>query len=91
MNAQQLRNSILQEAIEGRLVPQDPNERKESSKRKTSKKNPSPRMKNRLRFQIVGSGVNLAGLVIGGLVQHLPKAIQNITIMEPYLGLEREN
>ena len=26
MNAQQLRNSILQEAIEGRLVPQDPNE-----------------------------------------------------------------
>jgi hypothetical protein len=24
MNAQQLRNSILQEAIEGRLVPQDP-------------------------------------------------------------------
>lgn len=26
MNAQQLRNSILQEAIEGRLVPQDPND-----------------------------------------------------------------
>lgn len=26
MNAQQLKNSILQEAIEGRLVPQDPNE-----------------------------------------------------------------
>ena len=26
MNAQQLKNSILQEAIEGRLVPQDPND-----------------------------------------------------------------
>ncbi len=26
MNAQQLRNSIIQEAIEGRLVPQDPND-----------------------------------------------------------------
>ena len=26
MNAQQLRNSILQEAIEGRLVPQNPND-----------------------------------------------------------------
>lgn len=26
MNAQHLRNSILQEAIEGRLVPQDPND-----------------------------------------------------------------
>ena len=26
MNAQQLRNTILQEAIEGRLVPQDPND-----------------------------------------------------------------
>ena len=26
MNAQQLKNAILQEAIEGRLVPQDPNE-----------------------------------------------------------------
>ncbi len=26
MNAQQLKNVILQEAIEGRLVPQDPND-----------------------------------------------------------------
>ena len=26
MTGQQLKNSILQEAIEGRLVPQDPNE-----------------------------------------------------------------
>lgn len=26
MNAQQLKNAILQEAIEGRLVPQDPND-----------------------------------------------------------------
>ena len=26
MNAQQLKNSILQEAIKGRLVPQDPND-----------------------------------------------------------------
>ena len=26
MNAQQLKNSILQEAIEGRLVPRDPND-----------------------------------------------------------------
>ena len=26
MNAQQLKNSFLQEAIEGRLVPQDPND-----------------------------------------------------------------
>ena len=26
MNAQQLKNSILQEAIEGRLVPQNPND-----------------------------------------------------------------
>ena len=26
MNAQQLKNSILQEAIEGRLVPQDPSD-----------------------------------------------------------------
>ena len=26
MNEQQLKNSILQEAIEGRLVPQDPND-----------------------------------------------------------------
>ena len=27
MNATQLKNSILQEAIEGRLVPQDPNDK----------------------------------------------------------------
>ena len=26
MNAQQLKNAILQEAIEGRMVPQDPND-----------------------------------------------------------------
>ena len=32
MNAQQLKNAILQEAIEGRLVPQAPNDKPASSR-----------------------------------------------------------
>jgi len=60
MNAQQLKNAILQEAIEGRLVPQDPNdepvsvllarirkEKKVSEGRQTQKER--PRSKAHLR------------------------------------------
>ena len=58
MNAQQLKNSILQEAIEGRLVPQDPNDepasvlldkiRKEKSKLVKEKKIKADKSESRI-------------------------------------------
>ena len=85
MNAQQLKNAILQEAIEGRLVPQDPNDEPASVLLDKVRKEKAKLVKEKKLKPIRMRAVSIEQMMVIGLSTSKIRNVRTFVLMMKFL------
>lgn len=85
MNAEQLKNSILQEAIEGRLVPQDPNDEPASVLLEKIRKEKARLVKEKKLKPIRMRAVSIEQMMVIGLSTSKIRNVRTFVLMMKFL------